>query len=110
MKIADWGAYFRDHARAFRMTEPTTNIADDLAALELSVTEWSARIAAHPRIFAFIGSVVGYFFPADRALIAKIPGILAWAKAELPTAIWVDKEIQPAATGIEGDDHSIGRG
>ena len=81
--LPQWQAAWKTHAGY------VTGLADILAALDADGVPYAGII---------------------RQALLSAPGAMDEAEKFLPTVEWALTMFQPAATGISGDDHHIGRG
>ena len=81
--LPQWQAAWKTHAGY------VTGLADILAALDADGVPYAGIV---------------------RQALLSAPGAMDEAEKFLPTVEWALTMFQPAATGISGDDHHIGRG
>ena len=88
-----------------------------VSELESALPKWRAEWVAHQGVATgvvdLLTGLASKGVPyADmiRDTILEVPTVEAEIEKWLPTAGWFLSATQPAATGISGDDHHVGRG
>lgn len=126
MKIPDWGSLLRaiqkalDDIKANAPPPPpaaSADLADVLDQINAHLPAVITALRAHQGVLAgaddllsvLAGAGVTWAADLDAAVLAA-PGALTDAQKWLPTILWALTTFAAAPTGIQGDDHSVGRG
>ena len=126
MKLPDWGSIIntlRKMAEDIKSNTPppppsaSADLAEVLdhinanlpAVITVLRTHQGVLTAADDLLAVLAKAGIPYAGDLDAAVLAA-PGALTDAQKWLPTILWALTTFAPAPTGIQGDDHHVGRG
>ena len=126
MKIPDWGAILRTvqkMAEDLKFNTPppppaaSADLADVLDHVNAQLPAIITALRAHQGVLTAADDLLAllnkagipYAGDLDAAVLA-VPGAASNSQKWLPTILWALTAFQPAAAGIQGDDHHVGRG
>ena len=127
MSLFTWGALvatFRQMAVHLKSNSPppppaeSADLADALDHIATNLPAVITALRAHQGVLTatddllrlLAGAGVSWASTADAAVLAA-PGALTDAQKWLPTILWALTAFQPAAPGVQGDNHiHVGRG